>query len=130
MNLLPPFRLAEPASAQECVALNRAHPGARYLGGGTDLVPNLRRGLDTPDLLISLDKVAELKRFEETADELVIGAGVRIDELEQSALVQHRFPAIAQAAATIAAPGHRRITSYNVCYTKLLRAIAPPLAAA
>ncbi len=47
MSMLPAFDLQRPTSLAEAFAL-LAEPGARALAGGTDLVPNLRRGLEQP----------------------------------------------------------------------------------
>ena len=37
-----------------------AHPGSRPLGGGTDLVVNIRRGIVAPPVLIDMNRVPEL----------------------------------------------------------------------
>jgi CO/xanthine dehydrogenase FAD-binding subunit len=40
---------------QEAAALLAAHPGrARLIAGGTDLMPNMKHGLFTPEHLIAL----------------------------------------------------------------------------
>ena len=54
MERMPDFRLARPATYADAAALLAAEPGARLLAGGTDLVPNLRRGLESPPLLVDL----------------------------------------------------------------------------
>jgi 4-hydroxybenzoyl-CoA reductase subunit beta len=117
MNLLPAFDIAEPATAEEAVALKSANPSACFLAGGTDLIPNLRRGIGSPDLLISLARIPELKRFREEGDSLVIGAGVNIADLEKSALLRERHSAICMAAASIAGPAHRAMATVggNLC---------------
>ena len=117
MSLLPAFDLAEPATAQEAVSLKAAHSTARFLGGGTDLIPNLRRGIGSPDLLISLAKIPELQRFEVNDDGLLIGAGINIADLENSGPLREYYPAISMAAASIAGPGHRAMATLggNLC---------------
>jgi len=117
MSTLPAFDIAEPSSAEEAVALKSAHPGARFLGGGTDLIPNLLRGIGVPDLLISLAKIPELRQFEESDDGLLIGAGVHIRDLENSAILRERYAAAGMAAACIAGPAHRGIATLggNLC---------------
>lgn len=117
MSALPAFDLAEPTSAEDAVALKLRHPAARFLGGGTDLVPNLRHGIGAPDVLISLAKIPELKKFGEHNGSLVIGAGITVAALERSALLREHYPAIAMAAASIAGPGHRAMATVggNLC---------------
>ncbi|MDE2455940.1 MAG: FAD binding domain-containing protein, partial [Burkholderiales bacterium] len=58
MERLPEFRLARPASYAEAAALLAGEPAARLVAGGTDLVPNLRRGIERPPLLVDLGAVA------------------------------------------------------------------------
>lgn len=117
MSVLPAFDILEPATVEEAVALKSEHPGARYLAGGTDLVPNLRRGIGSPDRLISLAATGALQRFEDTPEGLVIGAGVRLSELAESALLQAPHAALATAAGSIAGPGHRTMATVggNLC---------------
>ncbi len=117
MSALPAFDIAEPASAEEAVSLKSAHPTARFLGGGTDLIPNLLRGIGAPDLLISLAKIPELRQFEEKDDGLRIGAGVKIADLEHSVLLREHYAATSMAAACIAGPAHRGIATLggNLC---------------
>ena len=55
------FVLRSPKSAADAVALLAANPQARAIGGGTDLVPNLRRGIGAPDQLIDLSGIDELQ---------------------------------------------------------------------
>jgi 4-hydroxybenzoyl-CoA reductase subunit beta len=117
MSLLPAFDLVEPRTTEEAVALKRTHPRARFLAGGTDLIPNLRRGLDAPDVLISLGKIPEFRQFETRGDSLMIGAGVNIAELATSAFLHKDYPAISMAAASIAGPAHRGMATVggNLC---------------
>lgn len=107
MATLPEFRLHRPATAAAAVALRAGHPGSRFLGGGTDLLPNIRRGLATPELLIDLSDVSELKEFTETAGSLRIGAGVSLAAIAADARVRRLFPGLAQAALAVAGPTHR-----------------------
>ena len=57
---LPEFRLAQPRDVQAAVALRGAQPSSRFLAGGTDLVVNLRHGLEKSELLIDLSGIDEL----------------------------------------------------------------------
>lgn len=108
MKGLPEFRLSRPASLAEAVAARAAEPDARFLAGGTDLVPNLGRDLGAPSMLIDLGQVPELGALEVTADGgLHVGAGVSLARLAAEPAVAEAFPAIARAAASIAGPTHR-----------------------
>ena len=44
MDALPSFDLIRPRTLAELIAARTAHPQSRLLGGGTDLMVNIRRG--------------------------------------------------------------------------------------
>ena len=118
MNVLPEWELLTPASIDEVRAVRAHHPGSRFLGGGTDLVVNLRRGIgDPPATLIDLNRVADMKGLDVDADRIRIGAGVTIRELAGDAEVCARFPGLAAAAGSIAGPTHRNMGTVggNLC---------------
>jgi 4-hydroxybenzoyl-CoA reductase subunit beta len=48
MSALPDFHLLRPATAADAVRLRAANAASRYIAGGTDLLPNMRRGLASP----------------------------------------------------------------------------------
>ncbi|MGA2567412.1 MAG: FAD binding domain-containing protein, partial [Pseudolabrys sp.] len=104
MDALPDFRVLTPATLDEALAARAANPGSQPLGGGTDLVVNIRRGIVAPPVLIDMNHVAELGVIKANADSLEIGASVRLSEIaEHPAIVKH-YPVLAQAAAHIAGP--------------------------
>ena len=104
---LPTFRLATPRTITEAIAARRGHPTARFIAGGTDLLVNMRRGISKTDLLIDLSDIEQLAEFRSDDEGLTIGAGVTIAALARSDLIAARYRALAQAAASIAGPGHR-----------------------
>lgn len=104
---LPTFRLAEPRTVKEAVAACFGHANGRFVAGGTDLLVNMRRGIDNPDLLVDLSGIDELARIEITGNGLTIGAGVTIATLSRNPLIAAQYRALAQAAEAIAGPGHR-----------------------
>jgi xanthine dehydrogenase small subunit len=81
---------ARPEHASELFEMQRRWPGARVIAGGTDLMVEVNQRQARWPALISLDALSELKRFECNADEIVLGAGLALGELEQR---------LAQAAA-------------------------------
>jgi 4-hydroxybenzoyl-CoA reductase subunit beta len=117
MARLPAFDLLRPASLAEAVTLLRSDPGARLLAGGTDLLPNLRRGIEQPRLLIDLGGVRDFDDIGFDASGLLIGAGVTLARLAADARIASAYPAITQAALAVAAPGHRSAATVggNLC---------------
>ena len=107
MEALAEFALLRPTSLAGVLEARRAHPGAPLLGGGTDLIVNLRRGIVAPPVLIDINGVAELRKLRADAAGLEIGAAVRLDELAHHAGTLQYYAAVAQAAGSIAGPTHR-----------------------
>ncbi len=106
MLRMPAFALAQPESVDEAVQLlSEAGPSAVIVAGGTDLVPNLKHELFTPELVVSLARIPELKgvRIEDDGT-LVIGAMTTIEAVANHAEVRARAPALAQAASVISGP--------------------------
>lgn len=116
MNALADFTLVRPRGLAEA-ALALARPGARALGGGTDLLVNLRRGIVAPPVLVDLTGVADLRTLQAGPAGLTIGAGVRIAELAADPHVRRHFAAIAEAAGAVAGPTQRRMGTVggNLC---------------
>jgi 4-hydroxybenzoyl-CoA reductase subunit beta len=119
MLRLPRFRHETPASLEEAAALLSEHKGrARLLAGGTDLLPNLKHGIEEADVVVSLGRVPELNRVRETkGGDLELGAMLSLEALASDALVRKRYPALSVAAGLVAGPHHRRMGTLggNVC---------------
>lgn len=98
-----------PASLAEALAIKAAHPAARALLGGTDLLAQWQAGTAKPDELIALEPLGELKRLEVTATGLAIGAGVTHSALAHDPAVGRTWPALAEAALTVGAPAIRNM---------------------
>ena len=111
-----PYSLHRPTSVEEAVALAVAHPGAKYLAGGTDLVVNMRRRIAEPEHVIALGGIAALRGIaRETGasggDALVIGAGTTLAEIAESAEVRKHVPILAEAAGLVAGPTIRQMAT-------------------
>ena len=61
MDALPEFALVRATTLEEMIGVRARHPDSRLLGGGTDLVVNIRRGIVAPPVLIDVNDVAELR---------------------------------------------------------------------
>jgi 4-hydroxybenzoyl-CoA reductase subunit beta len=109
MEILPSFELVRPRTLAELVAARAVHPTSRLLGGGTDLMVNIRRGIVAPPVLIDINGVAELRDIRADAGALEIGAAVTLSELAAHSGVIAHYPAVAQAAGRIAGPTHRNM---------------------
>ncbi len=117
MDALPAFDLLRPTTLDEAIRIRVAHPGSMPLGGGTDLVVNIRRGIVAPAMLIDMNAVSELKTIRADARGLEIGASVKLAELAGHPDVVKHYPVVAQAAGFIAGPTHRNMGTVggNLC---------------
>ena len=117
MDALPEFELLHPQSVEEALRARAAHPDARLLGGGTDLMVNIRRGIVAPPALIDMTGVTELRAIKADERALEIGASVTLSELAAHPDVIAHYPVVAQAAHFIAGPTHRNMGTVggNLC---------------
>ncbi len=114
---LPLFTLERPADLRSA-ALMLAEPGACALGGGTDLLPNLRRGIGAPATLVDLGGLPEISGIARESDgTLVIGAATTVQALADDPLLATALPALPEAARAVAASGHRSAATIggNLC---------------
>ena len=117
MNALHDLRTLRPASIDEAVRA-LAEEGAQPLAGGTDLLPNLRRGLGTPRALVDLTAIAALDAITVQADgSLRVGAATTLAALARQVAVRTGWPALATAAGLVAGPTHREAATLggNLC---------------
>ena len=113
MDALPEFRIINPKTLAEAIAARADHPQAMPLGGGTDLVVNIRRGIVAPRVLIDMNRVQELHTIhadEEIARARRIGDAERDRETprHQQALPGGRAGGRAYRRAHTPQHGHRR----------------------
>jgi len=117
MDALPQFELVRPKTVDEVIKARAAHPDARLLGGGTDLIVNIRRGIVAPPVLIDVNAVSELRAIKADARGIEVGASVTLAELARHPDVARHYPVVAQAAGSIAGPTHRNMGTVggNLC---------------
>jgi len=117
VDALPEFTVVRPRTLNELLAARAAHADSRLLGGGTDLVVNIRRGIVAPPVLIDANGVAELRAISADARALEIGASVTLAELAAHPDVVRYYPVVAQAAGHIAGPTQRNMGTVggNLC---------------
>jgi len=92
---MTPFTFARAADAAQAVALG-AHPQARYLGGGTNLVDLMRETIEKPASLVDVSGLSST--IEERDDgSLLIGAAARNTAVAEHRAVRTRFPVLSRA---------------------------------
>src|SRR5947199_8366197 len=100
--LLREVEYARPASVQEAVRLLSEHDGARALAGGQTLINVMKARVASPDVLVDLNDLEELKGIDLGSDGTVtIGAMATYSELMASAEARAR-PILGEVCAQIA----------------------------
>ena len=115
--LLREVEYARPASVQEAVRLLSEHDGARALAGGQTLINVMKARAASPDFLVDLNRLEELKGIDLGSDGTVsIGAMVTYTELMGSAEARAR-PILGDVCGQIAdvQVRNRGTVGGNVC---------------
>src|SRR6266516_360010 len=100
--LLREVEYARPASVQEAVRLLTEHDGARALAGGQTLINVMKARAASPDILVDLNDLEELKGIDLGTDGTVtIGAMATYSEIMASAEAKAR-PILGEVCAQIA----------------------------
>ena len=90
------FDFIQPATVAE--ALKAWHPGAAWLGGGTNLLDLMKGGVMQPDTVIDINRLADLRGITALDDGAVrIGALVSNADLAHDADFARDFPMVAEA---------------------------------
>ncbi|WP_395332057.1 xanthine dehydrogenase family protein subunit M [Novosphingobium sp. BL-8H] len=92
---MTPFTYARAADATDAVRQGGG-TGAKYLGGGTNLVDLMRETIERPERLVDVTGLSET--IAELPDGgLLIGAAARNTAVAENRLVRHRYPMLVRA---------------------------------
>ena len=96
------FDYFEPTDLAEALSLLKNYgEEARVIAGGQSLLILIRQGLVRPQVLISLHRIAALRRIEFSDGNIEIGAMVTQREIAADDRICSRLPALAQAASKV-----------------------------
>ncbi len=117
--LLREVEYARPATVEEAIGLLSEHEGARAIAGGQTLVNVMKARAASPDVLVDLADLDELRQIAFSADQaaLEIGAMVTSTQLIASSEVEVARPILAEVVSTIAdvQVRNRGTVGGNVC---------------
>jgi CO/xanthine dehydrogenase FAD-binding subunit len=94
--------ILQPETFEEALQLKAAHPDARPIAGGTDLMVELNFDGTRPEHVLDLTRVAELSRWDMDDGTIRIGAGVTYTRV--IAELGDRLPGLAIASRTVGSP--------------------------
>jgi 4-hydroxybenzoyl-CoA reductase subunit beta len=107
MEYMPALTVHRPERVEDAVKLRAADKRSRYLAGGTDMVVNVRRGIEQPTALIDLGAITGMKEIAVDTAGARIGASVTLEALGNDDRIARDYPAISEAARAVAGPTHR-----------------------
>lgn len=98
------FELIHPKSIEEATRLlAESGDAARPMGGGQDLLGTMKDYILTPDRVVDLKRIPKLDKIDyDRRKGLRLGALVTITEIEENRDIRQHFPALAEAASSIA----------------------------
>ena len=100
--LLREVSYARPSTVEEAVSLLTEHDGARALAGGQTLVNVMKQRAASPDVLVDLADLDELRAISVSGTTLEIGAMATLAAIMRSSEVDVSRPILAVTAATVA----------------------------
>jgi len=99
------FDYHSPQSLEEALTLLQTHrDDVKVLSGGQSLLPLLKLRLGAAGHLVDIGRIPDLEYIREEGGVLRIGGRTRESALERSALIQAKYPLLAETAAVIADP--------------------------
>ena len=119
--MIPPkFDYQSPATLEDALALLSSNSDAKILSGGQSLIPMMRFRLATPQVVVDINGIEGLEYIREEDGWLKIGALTRESALDDSELVQQKYPLLADTARLIADPlvRNRATVGGNIAHAK------------
>ncbi len=118
MMRLPLFEFRSPRTIAEAARiLDGEGKNAMALAGGTDLLPNMKRRQQVPQMLMSLRNVEGLREIHLDDSGLKLGACLALSDIAADARFRNGYSALWQAAAQVATPHIRNVATLggNIC---------------
>jgi len=100
----------KPKSLEEAQSSLTIHCGeALIVAGATDVFLDIKKGRKSPQWLVDIRGIPELRTIRKANDSLFIGAAATHREIACHPLIQRLFPALAQGALAVGAPQIRHV---------------------
>jgi aerobic carbon-monoxide dehydrogenase medium subunit len=95
------FNLHQPKDLASAAALAASGGDTRYLAGGQSILASMKLGLASPDTMIDLSLIPDMKAISVSSGVVKIGAMVKHADVAANADVQKAIPALAELAGGI-----------------------------
>ena len=115
--ILYDFNYERATSLADASARLKDAADARVLGGGTDLLPNMRVAVTQPPVVVALSGIAAAEPVLQACGSLRIDALSRLATLSRSPLLTEKLPMLVQAAQSVASQQIREMGTLggNLC---------------
>jgi aerobic carbon-monoxide dehydrogenase medium subunit len=107
------FDYFAPTAVEEALRLLSEHEDAKVLAGGQSLIPVLRLRLATPEVIVDLGRIEELRGIRDDGDAIVIGAMTPHYVVQSDPLVEEHAKLLALATSTVADPQVRHLGTFG-----------------
>lgn len=108
MTTLSTSKYFKAHSVQDAIALAKAHTNFIFLAGGTDAMVNKQQGTLEANTLIDISDINELNQITSNDEQLIVGSMNTLHQIASHHIVATRFPALREAALSVATPVIRR----------------------
>ena len=104
---------------------------ATVIAGGTNLIPEMRDGVKTPQVLVDVGDLQELAGIQLDEESISIGAATTIAEIAASPVIREHLPILSKAAGELGNPltRNRATIGGNLANASPCADTAPPLLA-
>ena len=112
------FKIAQPQSLDQVSSLlSQEKTKYSLMAGGTDLLDEIKNNIITPEVVIDLKSVPNLKAIKKDKTHVSIGPMTNIADLAENPIIQEQFPGLVEAALSLASPQLRNVGTVggNLC---------------
>ena len=113
---MPDFEYFHAASVEEALKLME-NPEAKLKAGGTDLIPQMKRGAVNFQAIVDISGIESLEKIVERDDTVEIGPLATHNQIIRSEIIIKYFPVLSQSASMMAGPQIRNMGTIggNIC---------------
>ncbi len=110
--LLPKFDFHEPATiAEACQMMAEFGSEARLIAGGTDLMVNMKHKVISPNHVVSLSRIDDLRKLDSSGSTVKIGACFTVAEITESEEIGKKLSALRTGARALGSPLVRNLAT-------------------
>jgi xanthine dehydrogenase YagS FAD-binding subunit len=112
------FKIAEPQTIDQVTSLTISRKDKyKMMAGGTDLLSEIKDEITEPEVLIDLKSIPDLSYIKKEKNGVRIGTLTSLTRLAEDTLIKNEYPALHQAANSVASPQLRNMGTVggNLC---------------